>query len=76
MDRLKSQEPWLTTTKAISTSSDRLDGTSIPIMKQYYTSIDELHERYPDLDLCVRLCFIFAFLTSSLTQATQQNYEL
>jgi hypothetical protein len=45
-------------------------------MKAFYVTIDQLHERYPDLDLCVRSCFIFAFLTSSLTQATQQNYEL
>jgi len=51
VDTLKENEPWLTTTKAILTSADRLDGTSVPIMDNFYTSIDRLHERYPTLDL-------------------------
>ena len=60
---MKVQEPWLTTTKAILTSADRLDGTSLNIMDAYYTSIDKLHERYPQLDLCVTK-FLLAFVTA------------
>jgi hypothetical protein len=50
VERLKRMEPWLTTTRAIATSADRMDGTSANIMEAYYTSIDELHERYDILD--------------------------
>jgi hypothetical protein len=50
VERLKRMEPWLTTTRAIATSADRMDGTSANIMEAYYTSIDELHERYDVLD--------------------------
>ena len=51
VDKLKEKEPWLTTTKAILTSADRLDGTSVVTMDNYYTSVDTLRERYPQLDL-------------------------
>ena len=47
---LKAKEPWLTTTRAIPTSADRLDGTAANIMEAYYLSIDDLHEAYPLLD--------------------------
>jgi hypothetical protein len=43
-------EPWLTTTKAIVTSADRMDGTAANIMEAYYASIDDLHESYRILD--------------------------
>jgi hypothetical protein len=48
--QLKRMEPWLTTTRAIATSADRMDGTAVNIMEAYYTSIDELHEQYDILD--------------------------
>jgi hypothetical protein len=50
VDHLKAQEPFLTTTRAIPTSADRMDGTSGNIMEAYYASIDRLHEQYPELD--------------------------
>ena len=50
VDQLKEQEPFLTTTRAIPTSADRMDGTSGNIMEAYYASIDRLHEQYPELD--------------------------
>ena len=43
-------EPWLTTTRAIATSADRMDGTAANIMEAYYQSIDDLHESYPIFD--------------------------
>ena len=49
--QLKRLEPWLTTTRAIATSADRMDGTAANIMEAYYTSIDKLHEKYEILDL-------------------------
>ena len=50
VEQLKRMEPWLTTTRAIATSADRMDGTAANIMEAYYTSIDELHETYDILD--------------------------
>ena len=50
VDDLKAREPFLTTTRAIPTSADRMDGTSGNIMEAYYVSIDRLHEAYPELD--------------------------
>ena len=51
VDEVKRLEPWLTTTRAISTSADRMDGTAANIMDAYYTSIDDLHDMYPVFDL-------------------------
>ena len=48
--QVKRMEPWLTTTRAIATSADRMDGTAANIMEAYYKSIDDLHEAYPVLD--------------------------
>jgi len=47
---VKRMEPWLTTTRAIATSADRMDGTAANIMEAYYKSIDNLHDSYPILD--------------------------
>jgi hypothetical protein len=48
--QVKRMEPWLTTTKAIGTSADRMDGTAANIMEAYYQSIDDLHDSYTILD--------------------------
>jgi hypothetical protein len=41
---------FLTTTKAILTSTDRMDATAVNIMEGYYVSIDDLCEKHPELD--------------------------
>jgi hypothetical protein len=51
VEEVKRMEPWLTTTRAICTSADRMDGTAANIMEAYYTSIDKLHEKYEIFDL-------------------------
>jgi hypothetical protein len=48
--QVKRMEPRLTTTRAIATSADRMDGTAANIMEAYYASIDDLHEAYPIFD--------------------------
>jgi hypothetical protein len=50
VEEVKRLEPWLTTTKAINTSADRMDGTAANIMDAYYRSIDDLHDQYTVLD--------------------------
>ncbi len=50
VEEVKRLEPWLTTTKAINTSADRMDGTAANIMDAFYGKIDDLHEQYPVLD--------------------------
>ncbi len=51
VEEVKEKEPWLTTTRAICTSADRMDGTAANIMEAYYTSIDDLHNQYEVFDL-------------------------
>lgn len=48
--KLKEAEPFLTTTKAILTSTDRMDATAVNIMEGYYATIDDLFEAHPELD--------------------------
>jgi hypothetical protein len=51
VEKLKAAEPFLTTTKALLTSADRLDATAVNIMDAYYAEIDKLCEEHPILDL-------------------------
>lgn len=48
--KLKEAEPFLTTTKAVLTSTDRMDATAVNIMERYYATIDDLCEEHPILD--------------------------